>query len=380
MITASGSSRLTAEATPVPSASIARSISFSARSSPWSSARSQMPLVSRGFSCLSISLKRSVLCALFVLAARLGFHRRAPGVGLHAALAPAGALGAAALDDHVADLAGGAAAEPRLAVEDQAAADAGAPEDAEQGRELARRRRAGTRLRSRPGRRCRCGPRSRGRLASVRASGKLPSQPGRFRAAGDDAGLLVGVAGRADPDPARSAGSTLGGGGRLAQRGRHRRRRRRRGRRWSASGGVLRRAPCRRRRRSRSGSSSRRGLCLLAVPPRTESLFARQSGKLAAMSRQTGWRLWWAKRRWYERNRRPLRRLRIARHAARGGFFVRYAGRGRAARGARRGPADDRRRHPARAGVLADPRPRGAGSRSAPAASSTATRCSPRSS
>jgi acetyltransferase-like isoleucine patch superfamily enzyme len=30
-----------------------------------------------------------------------------------------------------------------------------------------------------------------------------------------------------------------------------------------------------------------------------------------------------AKRRWYERNRRPLRRLRIARHAARGGFFVR---------------------------------------------------------
>ncbi len=37
-----------------------------------------------------------------------------------------------------------------------------------------------------------------------------------------------------------------------------------------------------------------------------------------------GWRLWWAKRRWYERNRRPLRRWRIDRHAARGGFFVRY--------------------------------------------------------
>jgi acetyltransferase-like isoleucine patch superfamily enzyme len=36
-----------------------------------------------------------------------------------------------------------------------------------------------------------------------------------------------------------------------------------------------------------------------------------------------GWRLWWAKRRWYERNRRPLRRWRLARHAARGGFFVR---------------------------------------------------------
>jgi acetyltransferase-like isoleucine patch superfamily enzyme len=33
--------------------------------------------------------------------------------------------------------------------------------------------------------------------------------------------------------------------------------------------------------------------------------------------------VWWRKRRWYERNRRPLRRWRIARHAARGGFFVR---------------------------------------------------------
>jgi len=38
----------------------------------------------------------------------------------------------------------------------------------------------------------------------------------------------------------------------------------------------------------------------------------------------SGWRLWWAKRRWYERNRRRLRRRRIDRHAARGGFFVRY--------------------------------------------------------
>ncbi len=36
------------------------------------------------------------------------------------------------------------------------------------------------------------------------------------------------------------------------------------------------------------------------------------------------WRVWWAKRRWYERNHRRLRRLRIDRHAARGGFFVRH--------------------------------------------------------
>src|ERR1700754_1074116 len=39
---------------------------------------------------------------------------------------------------------------------------------------------------------------------------------------------------------------------------------------------------------------------------------------------QTGWKIWWAKRRWYERNPRLSRRLRIDRHAARGGFFVRH--------------------------------------------------------
>jgi len=39
---------------------------------------------------------------------------------------------------------------------------------------------------------------------------------------------------------------------------------------------------------------------------------------------QRGWRIWWAKRRWYERNRRWLRRRQIDRHAARGGFFIRY--------------------------------------------------------
>ena len=35
-----------------------------------------------------------------------------------------------------------------------------------------------------------------------------------------------------------------------------------------------------------------------------------------------GWRTWWAKRRWYERNRRLARRWRVARHAAQGGFYV----------------------------------------------------------
>ena len=36
------------------------------------------------------------------------------------------------------------------------------------------------------------------------------------------------------------------------------------------------------------------------------------------------WRTWWAKRTWYERNRRWRRRWRINSHAARGGFFIRF--------------------------------------------------------
>src|SRR6476620_11303798 len=36
-----------------------------------------------------------------------------------------------------------------------------------------------------------------------------------------------------------------------------------------------------------------------------------------------GWRLWWAKPRWPERNPRLLRRWRIDRHAARGGVVIR---------------------------------------------------------
>jgi len=39
---------------------------------------------------------------------------------------------------------------------------------------------------------------------------------------------------------------------------------------------------------------------------------------------ERGWRLWWAKRRWYERNHRLRRRWRIDGHAARGGFFIRH--------------------------------------------------------
>jgi acetyltransferase-like isoleucine patch superfamily enzyme len=39
---------------------------------------------------------------------------------------------------------------------------------------------------------------------------------------------------------------------------------------------------------------------------------------------QEGWRTWWVKRRWYERNRGPLRRWRINRHMARRGAYIRH--------------------------------------------------------
>jgi acetyltransferase-like isoleucine patch superfamily enzyme len=42
------------------------------------------------------------------------------------------------------------------------------------------------------------------------------------------------------------------------------------------------------------------------------------------MTELADWRTWLAKRRWYERNRGVRRRWRLNRHAARGGFFVRY--------------------------------------------------------
>ena len=48
------------------------------------------------------------------------------------------------------------------------------------------------------------------------------------------------------------------------------------------------------------------------------------SGKLRRVGEPTGWRLWWLKRRWYERNGRLFRRWRINRHMARSGAFIRF--------------------------------------------------------
>jgi acetyltransferase-like isoleucine patch superfamily enzyme len=39
---------------------------------------------------------------------------------------------------------------------------------------------------------------------------------------------------------------------------------------------------------------------------------------------QRGWHVWWRKRRWYERNHRLSRRLRIDRHMARAGAYIRH--------------------------------------------------------
>ena len=152
-------------------------------------------------------ISNSSVSALLVLAARLRLHRRAAGVGLHAAAPPARAAGAVALDHHVADLAGGAAAEPGLAVEDQPAADAGAPEDAEQrvvGLAPAPSSNSAsvatwTSLPIRTS----VPERLRQRLAEREAA--LPA--GQVAGAGDDAGLLVGVAGRADADAGQLARS-----------------------------------------------------------------------------------------------------------------------------------------------------------------------------
>src|ERR1700750_2084841 len=56
------------------------------------------------FVVLLHQLEEVGLLTVLVPAPRLGFHRRTARVGLEAALAAAGALGAAALDHHVADL------------------------------------------------------------------------------------------------------------------------------------------------------------------------------------------------------------------------------------------------------------------------------------
>lgn len=42
------------------------------------------------------------------------------------------------------------------------------------------------------------------------------------------------------------------------------------------------------------------------------------------MEDQRGWKMWWQKRRWYERNHRPVRRFRLDREMARRGSYIRH--------------------------------------------------------
>ena len=49
-----------------------------------------------------------------------------------------------------------------------------------------------------------------------------------------------------------------------------------------------------------------------------------RGGRDPYVTPQRGWRMWWAKRRWYDRTHRFRNRWRINRHAARGGFYVRH--------------------------------------------------------
>ena len=137
--------------------------------------------------------------------ARMPFHRGAPGVGLHAAAPPARAARALQLDDHVADLAGAAASRPRLAVEDEPAAHAGSPEDAEQRAVEAPRAEVelgvGGHLHVVAD--ADLGPSA---LLSLAASGKLPFQPGRLRA--PDTVPSLTTPGEPAPTPASAAGSS----------------------------------------------------------------------------------------------------------------------------------------------------------------------------
>src|SRR5256885_14002079 len=66
---------------------------------------------------------------LVVQPMRARFHRRASGIGLHAAQAPARAASAPELDDHVTDLSAPSPPRPGLAVEHHPPAHARPPED-----------------------------------------------------------------------------------------------------------------------------------------------------------------------------------------------------------------------------------------------------------
>ena len=172
--------------------------------------------------------------------------------------------------------------------------------------------------------------------ASASVSEREAALPaGQVAGAGDVAGALVDVAGGADPDPDEIARSRLrpaAAASRIA----------------AAIAAATSFGPAAGRRRPpRLAERPCRAASTIAVwifvpprsmPPRSFGLLGLMRVRrlpsadphsealleLGRLADRAGWRLWWAKRRWYERNRRLLRRRRINRHAARGGFFIRY--------------------------------------------------------
>ena len=171
------------------------------------------------------------------------------------------------LDHHVADLAGGPAADPRLAVEDQAAPDAGPPPDAEDRVELLARAKLELGL----DRHLDVVADLDGNpelLGEVLAQRKEPVQPGRLRASETTPVFSSASPGEPMPTPTRSRvrGPAWAAASRIAAAISPRDVLR--ARRWSGSAGATRRGPCCRRPLRRSGSWSRRGRCLRAVPDR----------------------------------------------------------------------------------------------------------------
>src|SRR4051812_40101745 len=166
-------------------------------------------------------LEQLRVLAVVMQAPRAGLHGGASRVGLHAAAASAGAAGAVAAHDDVADLARGPAPEPRLAAEHEAAADAGAPEDAEDGVELA----GGAELELGVGRHLHVVAEPHGRAdpsSEVLAQREGAFPAGQVARAGDGPVVLVDRARRADPDAGQLGGLDAGGLRGLAQRARHR--------------------------------------------------------------------------------------------------------------------------------------------------------------
>ena len=182
MITASGSSRLIEDASPSPSAFVARL--HQVLGDAVAVLQGPLPDAAREpvAAALLHDLEQLRLLALLLESPGLGLHRAPARVGLHATRVAGAALGPAAADDHVADLARGAAAQPRLAAEDQPAADAGAPERPQHRSCRACRHRAGTPRPPPLARRCRPSPACPGRPRASRLAGRSPSQPGRLRA------------------------------------------------------------------------------------------------------------------------------------------------------------------------------------------------------